>query len=185
MPTKPTSPTVLCSTDSAGALNAEWKRLNDSDCRDWYQWACLANQAIAAAEAPAGDAGLLREPVAWIDRDDLAALQVQQDDPDSDQLFYPPVSRWKTVPGDVPLYTLAPKDSGASTQASNAAPKSLSVEALVALLKAARCPDENCDGKGTSWHVVMGGNGEAEQEQIQCQWCYERDAAMADKGAGS
>lgn len=47
------------------------------------------------------------------------------------------------------------------------------------LLQIARCPDPNCDGKGT---VVLGeyqhNSGEVEPHLEQCQWCAERDSAL-------
>lgn len=51
---------------------------------------------------------------------------------------------------------------------------------LVELLKVAVCPDQNCDGNGSSWHVEQSSqSGEPEQVQHQCQWCDERKTAIA------
>lgn len=53
------------------------------------------------------------------------------------------------------------------------------IERLEALLRAAKCPDPGCDGKGT---VCRGEyqyeNGAVEYDLVQCQWCDERDAAL-------
>ena len=46
-------------------------------------------------------------------------------------------------------------------------------KALVVLLGAAKCPA--CNGSGGIPQQI----GEAEWEQEQCQWCYEREAALA------
>lgn len=75
----------------------------------------------------------------------------------------------------------------------------------VALLKVASCPDPNCDGEGASAQQVTEqeprccghflGSGEccgeaiaapvAALEQVQCQWCYERDALLRRVGGES
>lgn len=44
-------------------------------------------------------------------------------------------------------------------------------EQLRGLLKAARCPNNACDGKGTIWDGV---------DPEQCEWCFERDAALKE-----
>jgi hypothetical protein len=46
---------------------------------------------------------------------------------------------------------------------------------LVSLLRAARCPNANCDNNGCITVYVGEGCG---VEQEQCQWCYERNAAL-------
>jgi len=46
---------------------------------------------------------------------------------------------------------------------------------LVALLRSARCPNGRCDNNGTITVYLGEGMG---VEQEQCQWCYERDAAI-------
>lgn len=53
------------------------------------------------------------------------------------------------------------------------------LEAVLGLLKVARCPDQNCDSKGTTWlgnHEME--DGSVEPELHPCQWCHERDAAL-------
>lgn len=55
-------------------------------------------------------------------------------------------------------------------------------EALIPLLKAARCP--NCEGDGFTVEPEIKGYDEYGYPdvigvQVQCQWCYERDAAIA------
>lgn len=62
-------------------------------------------------------------------------------------------------------------------------------EALLKLLEAACCP--NCDGSGSIVHTVAAccgrptrsgeccGDPVPEQEQEQCQWCFERAAAIS------
>jgi hypothetical protein len=49
------------------------------------------------------------------------------------------------------------------------------IERLRGLLRAAICPSakDGCDGKGIPRQV-----GEDDWEQEQCQWCYERRAAL-------
>lgn len=42
---------------------------------------------------------------------------------------------------------------------------------LRGLLGAARCPNNACDGKGTIWDGV---------DPEQCEWCFERDAALKE-----
>jgi hypothetical protein len=50
---------------------------------------------------------------------------------------------------------------------------------VAGLLRAAKCPDENCDGKGVTWYAQLDGGGDPEQVQAQCQWCDERATALA------
>jgi hypothetical protein len=53
------------------------------------------------------------------------------------------------------------------------------VAELALLLKAARCPDDNCDGNGSSWYATTDhATGEPEQVQCPCQWCHERSQAI-------
>ena len=50
-------------------------------------------------------------------------------------------------------------------------------ERLIGLLSVAKCP--NCDGSGSV--PVEGGDGGWEAEQ--CQWCFEREAALKESEA--
>lgn len=58
------------------------------------------------------------------------------------------------------------------------------IKELESLLRIAKCPDSNCDGKGT---ICLGEyqheNGEIEIHLEQCQWCDKRaDVLKAPQG---
>lgn len=52
--------------------------------------------------------------------------------------------------------------------------------AALVLLKAAKCPDPNCDGEGMCCGEVPGYDGEPDLDCWQCQWCAERKALLGE-----
>ena len=51
-----------------------------------------------------------------------------------------------------------------------------SLRLALGLLAIAKCPDEDCGGKGWSAHQV----GPVEWEQMECQWCSEKSQLAED-----
>ena len=48
------------------------------------------------------------------------------------------------------------------------------INELRKLLELAKCPDENCDGKGTCAALGPGYDGESDVDFWECRWCFER-----------